>query len=99
MANEIDEMEVFLKLAPDDKAPTLSSSANIKLGNGNGEVKNDENVREPSVEKVNDDVGEGEGEQLENNETDDQKIENGNQNDEETKSDDEEESSQKADES
>jgi len=34
MSNEVDEMEKFLKLAPDDKAPTLTSNANIKLGNG-----------------------------------------------------------------
>ncbi|RZC34840.1 ATP-binding cassette sub-family B member 7, mitochondrial, partial [Asbolus verrucosus] len=34
MANEIDEMEKFLKLAPDDAAPTQTSNAEVKLGNG-----------------------------------------------------------------
>lgn len=94
MANEIDEMEVFLKLAPDDKAPTLTSTAGIKLGNGNVEEKHDDTVREASVEKENNE----ESKQLDNNETDDQKIENGNQN-EQNKSDEEDETSEKADES
>lgn len=34
MANEIDELEKFLKLAPNENAPVVTSTAAIKLGNG-----------------------------------------------------------------
>ncbi|KAK9729979.1 SH3-binding, glutamic acid-rich protein [Popillia japonica] len=35
MANEIDELEKFLKLAPDDSVPLVTSNAEIKFENGN----------------------------------------------------------------
>ena len=34
MANKIDEIEKFLKLEPSDSAPTVTSNAELKLGNG-----------------------------------------------------------------
>lgn len=49
MANEIDEIEKFLKLAPDDSTVLSTSNAEVKLGNGdasetekrtNGETEN-----------------------------------------------------------
>lgn len=45
MANEIDELEKFLKLAPDDTTAVVTSNAEITLGNGNTETdaKNSEN--------------------------------------------------------
>lgn len=43
MANEIDELEKFLKLAPDDSVPLVTSNAEIKFENGNVEAEVKEN--------------------------------------------------------
>lgn len=44
MANEVDEMEQFLKLAP-----SITPNAEVKLGNG--DVQNEGKSKEPSPEK------------------------------------------------
>ncbi|XP_019763484.1 SH3 domain-binding glutamic acid-rich protein homolog isoform X2 [Dendroctonus ponderosae] len=44
MANEVDEMDQFLKLAP-----SITSNAEVKLGNG--DVQNEDKSKEPSPEK------------------------------------------------
>ncbi|KAI4465131.1 thioredoxin-like superfamily [Holotrichia oblita] len=54
MANEIDELEKFLKLAPDDTVPLVTSSAEIKFENGNVEanVKENDTGNEEETEKT-----------------------------------------------
>lgn len=53
MANEIDELEKFLKLAPDDTAPIVTSNAEIKLDNGSVEPLSKDNEDEGTQEVVN----------------------------------------------
>ncbi|GJQ70214.1 hypothetical protein Trydic_g22672 [Trypoxylus dichotomus] len=43
MANEIDELEKFLKISIDNPIPLVTSNAEIKLGNGNAEIEIREN--------------------------------------------------------
>lgn len=68
LANEIDEMEKFLKLAPDDSAPTVTSTSEVKLGNGVGNVNTETNELKDTDNKM---------ESTENGENKEEKIENG----------------------
>ncbi|XP_017778575.1 PREDICTED: SH3 domain-binding glutamic acid-rich protein homolog [Nicrophorus vespilloides] len=50
MANEVDELEKYLKLAPDDAAPTVTSSAEVQLDNGEAADSAKNEVAEESNE-------------------------------------------------
>ncbi|EFA04500.1 SH3 domain-binding glutamic acid-rich protein homolog [Tribolium castaneum] len=82
MANEVDEMEKFLKLAPNDSEPSVTTNAELKLGNG--EVHNASQELNETKET------EESKEETDNNE----KIENG----EETEEKHDEENEEEADE-
>lgn len=54
MSNEIDELEKFLKLAPDDAASAVTSSAEIQLTtNGRDETKEEETNEAEALEDTN----------------------------------------------
>ncbi|XP_049822323.1 SH3 domain-binding glutamic acid-rich protein homolog [Aethina tumida] len=79
MANEVDEMEKFLKLAPDDSTATVTSTTSIQLENGN--AKKDVEVEDADssnaeIENTNEEVPKDEVENVEEskeNEIDDNK--------------------------
>ncbi|CAH0556618.1 unnamed protein product [Brassicogethes aeneus] len=77
MANEIDEMEKFLKLAPDDSSPAVTSSAEIKLDNGNAK----KDAEEPIISNDQSDVVDSTNQEIEENSNEvpeEKKVENGN---------------------
>lgn len=77
MANEIDEMEKFLKLAPSASEP-VTSNAEIKLGNG--EIHNTEESNETKEESKDENVPNESGEaKVENGEETEEKHDEGNE--------------------
>ncbi|XP_044268263.1 SH3 domain-binding glutamic acid-rich protein homolog [Tribolium madens] len=71
MANEIDEMEKFLKLAPSDSEPSVTSNAELKLGNGEIHNAPQESNETKETEESKDETV------PDNNESGDAKVENG----------------------
>ncbi|XP_063900034.1 SH3 domain-binding glutamic acid-rich protein homolog [Zophobas morio] len=93
MANEIDEMEKFLKLESSDSAPTVTSNAEIKLGNG--EIQSEEtpqNFNETKDDKEEESKDDNVPDNNENtNETVESKVENGDEGEAKNEEEDEEE--------